>query len=68
MNAVASDRFRKETQAYLKDQIGDVSEVANATDAAIDRLARQWLEDGGGNKHFSWDAALVSLRECAPKF
>jgi hypothetical protein len=56
MDEVAELTFRKESQAYLKDNIAD---VPNATDEAVESLALQYLEEGGGNKHFSWDAALV---------
>ncbi|EXJ55553.1 hypothetical protein A1O7_08481 [Cladophialophora yegresii CBS 114405] len=55
MDAFAETRFRKESQAYLKDHVAD---VPNASDEVIERLAVKYLDDGAGNKHFSWDAAL----------
>ncbi|KIW82233.1 hypothetical protein Z517_05260 [Fonsecaea pedrosoi CBS 271.37] len=55
MDGVAEAKFRKDAQAYLKSQIED---LPNAPDELIEPVAVSFLETGGGNKHFSWDAAL----------
>lgn len=57
MDSVAETNFRKESQSYLKEQIPD---VPNASDEQVERIALKYLHAGAGNKHFSWDAALVS--------
>ncbi|OQU94539.1 hypothetical protein CLAIMM_00888 isoform 1 [Cladophialophora immunda] len=55
MDGVAESNLRKDAQSYLKAQIDD---LPNAPDAAIEPVAWNFLESGGGSRHFSWDAAL----------
>ncbi len=57
MDAVAENYFRKDSQSYVKENIAD---VPNATDEVIEELALTFLNDGAGEKYFSFDAALVS--------
>ncbi|KAJ9602671.1 hypothetical protein H2200_012865 [Cladophialophora chaetospira] len=55
MDEVTDNNFRKESQAYMKDNLPD---VPNASDEAIEKLAVKWLNGGAGEKYFAFMAAL----------
>lgn len=55
MDAGAEMMFRKDVLHFLQRQISD---LPNASDDTIEPVAWEFLDTGGGAKHFSWDAAL----------